>query len=336
MPTLYDVARVSGVSTATVSRCLNTPDRVRPETRERVEVAVNDLGYTPNFGGRMLASNRTDTVGAIIPTMENAIFAHGIQALQDELAAHGVTLLVATSHYDVRREAEQMRALLGRGVDGLVLIGEDRPDQSYAFLKQRGIPFVLVWSRRGGCPHPCVGFDNRAAARQMAEHVLSFGHRRVAMIAGATDQNDRARERMIGVGEALSAHGMTLEAPYYVEAQYTLDASAQAARRLLEVSPRPTAIICGNDVLGVGAILGARAAGVAVPADLSVVGFDDIELSVVIDPPLTTVHVPHQRMGRTAAEKLLRMIDAHDFSGSIEFKTEIVERASLARPPAQS
>ena len=110
LPTLDDVARRAGVSAATVSRCLNTPDRVRPETRQRVEAAVNELGYTPHFGGRMLASNRTNTIGAIIPTMENAIFAAGIQAVQDQLSAHGVTLLVATSHYDPDRESVERTA----------------------------------------------------------------------------------------------------------------------------------------------------------------------------------------------------------------------------------
>jgi LacI family transcriptional regulator len=333
LPTLNDVARRAGVSTATVSRCLNAPDRVRPETRGRVEAAVAELGYTPHFGGRMLASNRTDTIGAVIPTMENAIFALGIQALQDELAMRGVTLLVATSHYDMQRETEQMRVLLGRGVDGLILIGEDRPQESYEFLRKRGTPFVLVWSHRSGCPYPCVGFDNHAAARRMAERVLSFGHRRIAMIAGLTAHNDRARERVHGVREALSAHGLTLEAPYYVETGYSLEASSEAARQLMGLYPPPTAIICGNDVQAVGAILGVRKDGCAVPHDVSVVGFDDIELAIVVDPALTTVHVPHRRMGRAAAENLLRMINSSDAGSSIEFTTEIVERESLAEPP---
>jgi LacI family transcriptional regulator len=130
LPTLRHVARRAGVSTATVSRCLNAPDRVRPETRARVEAAVAELGYTPNFGARALASKRTNTIGAIIPTMESAIFALGLQALQDELSESGVILLIATSRYDPEREARQVRALLGRGVDGLVLIGEARPEGS--------------------------------------------------------------------------------------------------------------------------------------------------------------------------------------------------------------
>ena len=332
LPTLEDVARLAGVSTATVSRVMNAPDVVRAKTRERVEAAVAQLGYTPHFGGRALASNRTNTVGAVIPTMENAIFARGLQALQEELATKQVTLLVATSNYDPAREAEQIRTLLGRGVDGLVLIGEDRDAEVYAMLERRGIPFVLVWTWHRHATWPCVGFDNQASARDLAERVTGMGHRRIAMIAGLTADNDRARARARGVREALARSGLTLEPPYYIETPYELDASAAAARRMLALSEPPTAIVCGNDVQAAGAIRGARAAGARVPEGVSVVGFDDIDLAVVIDPALTTVHVPHRRMGRAAAEKLLRMIEGCDTGENIRLETEIVERASLARP----
>jgi LacI family transcriptional regulator len=126
---------------------------------------------------------------------------------------------------------------------------------------------------------------------------------------------------------------LALEAPYYVEARYGLDASADAAQRLLGLSPPPTAIICGNDVLAVGAILGARGIGRTVPRDVSVVGFDDIELAMVIEPALTTIRAPHRRMGRAAAQKILGMIDSSDAGQNIQFETQIVERASLAKPP---
>jgi LacI family transcriptional regulator len=294
---------------------------------------VEELSYTPNFAGRALASNRTNTIGAVIPTMENAIFALGLQALQDELSASGVTLLVATSHYDPQREAGQIRALLGRGVDGLVLIGEARPEDTYRLLRERGVPFVLVWSHRTDCPHRCVGFDNRAAARHMAERVLGLGHRRVAMIAGVTAWNDRANERVEGVREALAVRGLVLEPPYLMETAYALEASAEAAKRLLALSPRPTAIICGNDVLAAGAIRGAHETELAIPRDVSIVGFDDIELASVVEPALTTVRVPHRRMGRAAAQLLLRMVGSDDPGESIVFETGIVERASLVAPP---
>ncbi|MGI9508141.1 MAG: LacI family DNA-binding transcriptional regulator [Geminicoccaceae bacterium] len=332
MPTIDDVSRRAGVSTATVSRCLNAPDRVRPETRARVEAAVAELGYTPHFGGRALAANRTNTIGVVIPTMASAIFALGIQSLQEELSANDVTLLVATSHYDPDLELKQIRTLLGRGVDGLALIGEARPDDAYKLLHDRQVPFVLLWSYREDCTHGCVGFDNHAAARRMAERVLEVGHRQIAMVAGIQASNDRAAARVDGVRDALSAKGLRLDPPFLAEAPYTVDESAEAARALLTLSPRPTVIVSGNDVQAAGALLAARSAGLHVPDDLSIVGFDDIELASVVDPQLTTVHVPHRRMGRAAARRLLAMIRSGDPGENIAFETTIVERGSLAAP----
>ena len=331
-PTLKDVAAMAGVSTATVSRVLNEPELVHAETRLRVEAAVAHLDYTPHFGARVLASNRTDTVGAVIPTMENAIFARGLQALQESLAADGVTLVVATSNYDPAREAEQIRALLGRGVDGLVLIGEARDPSIYATLERRQVPFVLVWSWRLDCPWPCVGFDNRAAARAMAERVLALGHRRVAMIAGVTRGNDRAAARVEGVRDALARHGLALDPTNLIETPYSLRASAAAARRLLTAGPPPTAIICGNDVIAAGALTAVRALGLHAPAEVSVTGFDDIDLALVLDPALTTVQVPHRRMGEAAASLLLRLRAREQDARSVVFETALIERGSLAPP----
>jgi len=333
LPTLEDVARLAQVSTATVSRVLNTPDRVRPETRARVAAAVAQLGYTPHFGARALASNRTHTVGAVIPTMENAIFARGLQAMQEAFADAGVTLLVATSNYDAAREAAQISALIGRGVDGLILIGEARDRTVYALLERRGTPFVLVWSWRADMPWPAVGFDNCAAAREIAERVLDFGHRQVAMIAGIRDHNDRARARVEGVRDALAARGLALAPEALIEAEYSLDAGAEAARVLLARDPGPTALICGNDVLAAGAMLGIRAAGLTVPRDISVTGFDDIELARLLDPPLTTVHVPHRRMGQAAARLLLDLVTGAGQVESVIIRTDLVMRGSLAAPP---
>lgn len=332
-PTLDDVATRAGVSTATVSRCLNTPERVRAETRERVRQAVEALGYMPHFGGRALASNRTNTVGAIIPTMENAIFARGIQAVQEELAAAGVTLLIASSGYDPEREATQIQTLLARGVDGLLLIGEARPETTYDLLARRGVPFVLVWTRRAGCPHTCVGFDNLAAARDLAEAVLAQGHRDIAMIAGKTAWNDRAAARVAGVRAALDARGLSLPDARLIECDYALEAGAAAFARLMAAETRPTAVICGNDVIAAGALSAARRMGIEVPRAVSVVGFDDIDLAEAVSPALTTVHVPHRRMGAAAARALLALRDDAPLPDDLTFTTRLVDRESLAPPP---
>ena len=207
-PTLKDVADRANVSTATVSRCLNTPEQVSDKTREHVLNAVRDLGYAPNFGARALAAKRTNTFGAIIPTMENAIFARGLQAFQEELGRHGVTLLVASSSYSPELEEEQIRALVARGADALLLIGHDRTPQSYAFLEQHRIPYVVAWTYNESEERPSIGFDNRKAMARLAEHVLSLGHRSIALVTAPRSGNDRARERFEGIQDAMAQRGL--------------------------------------------------------------------------------------------------------------------------------
>ncbi|MGI9387410.1 MAG: LacI family DNA-binding transcriptional regulator [Methyloligellaceae bacterium] len=331
-PSIDDVARLARVSTATVSRSLNEPERVKRETLEAVRNAVEELGYTPHFGGRALASNKTNTIGAIIPTMDNAIFARGIQALEETLAQAGVTLLVATSGYDPLREAEQIKTMLGRGIDGLMLIGEARPEETYTLVERQTVPVVLAWTFRRRSEHLCVGFDNRKAASMITEHVLDLGHSRVAMIAGVAEGNDRAAQRIAGVRRALESRGLTLLADHLIEVKYDRIEAAAAMEKLMALPVRPTAIMCGNDVLAVGALMYARDAGITVPTDVSVVGFDNIDLASVVEPPLTTVQVPHRRMGKTAAELLLALCYRREKAASVEFETELVIRESLGPP----
>ena len=330
LPTLDDVARLAGVSTATVSRCVNLPDRVRQSTKNRVEAAIAELGYTPHFGGMALASNRTNTIGAVIPTMDNAIFARGVQVLQEELSLVGITLLVASSLYDPEKEARQIRALLGRGVDGLILIGRERPQETYRLLADRQIPFVLMWTYSEDLTYSQVGFDNHRAAYDMTQHVLKRGHSRIAMIAGTTAGNDRARERVEGVTHAMRNHGLLLAPPMLIETHYSVEHGKLAAQQLFALDEMPTAIICGNDVQAAGALKAAHQAGLRVPQDMSIVGFDDIDLAEAVEPGLTTVHVPHRRMGREAAHLIMRMVRNEQPGESIRISTSIVERASLA------
>lgn len=329
LPTLQDVAKAARVSTATASRCLNAPDKVSEATRERVLRAVKHLRYAPNFGARAIAANRTNTYGAIIPTMENAIFARGIEAFQKALVAKSATMLVASSSYDPDREEEQIRTMIARGADGLLLIGMDRDPDIYALLSERNIPFIVAWAYSGDKARPCVGFDNRAAARALAERALSLGHRTFGFLSGWTRCNDRARERIEGARDALAGAGLDPDLMPVIETDYAIGSGREAFRRLLQEPVRPSVVMCGNDVLAVGAVQGAQEAGFCIPGDISITGFDDIELATVVSPALTTVHVPHRDMGRLAAEVLMGM--ANDDAGprQIELATHIVERASL-------
>lgn len=331
VPTLDDVARAARVSTATVSRCLNTPERVSEKTRDTVMQAVETLGYTPHFGARVLASKRSYTIGAIIPTMANAIFATGLQAFQEELHAQGYTLLVSSTGYNPAAEAEQIRALVGRGADGLMLIGYDRKPEVYAYLARQTVPTLLTWAFRAESPLPCVGFDNRAAMRSLAEVVLDKGHSRIAMISGVIEGNDRAAERVEGVQDALRARGLNPGIPV-VSASYDIESGARAFAELMARTPRPTAVMCGNDVLAAGAVQQAEDMGLRVPGDVSVTGFDDIELARIVRPHLTTVHVPHRKMGQQAARELIALIEGRSTGTPIEVQTTLELRGSLAAP----
>ncbi len=329
LPTLQDVADLAAVSTATVSRCLNNSGHVTEKTRLKVQQAIQTLGYSPNFGAQALAAKRTNTIGAIIPTMENAIFARGIQAFQETLAENGITLIIASCSYRPELEEEQIRSLVARGADALLLIGQSRPAATYQFLARRNIPYVLAWAHKKESQHCYIGFDNQAAAQTITRQVLELGHRNLGVIVGLTRNNDRARDRITGIEHAIADYGAQTAPLQVIEAEYTFQERAKALDQLLANPTPPTAVICGNDVLAVGAVKRAKQLGLAVPEDLSITGFADIEVSELIDPELTTVHVPHREMGIAAAKSLIAMLKTQTPVESHLLETRIVNRQSL-------
>lgn len=331
-PTLEDVAKLAGVSTASISRALNDPQKVAAVTRQRIEAAIETLGYTPHFGGRALASSRTNTVGAVIPSMANAMFASGLQAFQEELDKVGVTLLVATTGFDPAQELRQIKSLVGQGADGLLLIGNERLDATWDFIDKRRVAHVVAWCNETKGDHLFVGFDNAKAAGDAARRVMELGHRRIAMICGMTEVNDRARARREGVLRAIADFGEGARLTYEVEAPYAIDSGAEALAEILRQPEVPTALLCANDVLAAGAMVEARSRGLAMPDDLSVVGFDDVGLSRVVTPPLATVRVPQIEMGQKAAKLLLAVLNGETGLSSTTLETEFMHRASLAPP----
>jgi LacI family transcriptional regulator len=325
---IRDVARRARVSTATVSRALNRPQSVGAAMRSRVERAVEELGYVPHAAARTLTTRRSQTIGAIIPTIDNAIFAKGIQALNRHLGERGYHVLLATSEYDPEIEERQARNLVMRGVDGLIFMGDSHTRRMRAFLKERGMPYVNTGVYRPDGKEACVGFDNRAAAARATQHLIELGHRRVAMIAGIRHNNDRATDRVAGVSETLRAAGLLLPEEWILECRYEFSEAGQALRRLLALSPRPSAIVCGNDVLAIGALFEAQAAGVRVPADLSIMGFDDLELAQHVRPGLTTMRVPTDEMWRRAADYLLNALSGRPVAEKFEIEVSLVVRES--------
>ena len=294
-----------------------------------MQQAIQTLGYSPNFGAQALAAKRTNTIGAIIPTMENAIFARGMQAFQETLAENGITLIIASCSYRPELEEEQIRSLVARGADALLLIGQSRPDATYQFLARRNIPYVLAWAHKKDSEHCYIGFDNQAAAQTITRQVLELGNRNLGVIVGLTQNNDRARDRITGIEHAIADHGAKTAPLRVIEAEYTFQEGARALDQLLANPTPPTAVICGNDVLAVGAVKRAKQLGLAVPEDLSITGFADIEVSELIDPELTTVHVPHREMGIAAAKSLIAMLKTQTPVESHLLETRIVNRQSL-------
>ncbi len=330
-PTLEDVAALANVSTATISRSINEPDKVARATRDRIQQAIDKLAYTPNFSAKVLATNKSNIIGAIIPTMANAMFASGLQAFQEALAESGVLLLVASSGYNSDSEFRQIQSLLAHGADGLLLIGSDRPRSTLEYLQARNVPYVISWCYKKTKGQLYAGFDNKKAARNLTRAVINAGHKRIALIGGVSAGNDRASNRIAGVKQAVSEQrGVDLVA--LVEAEYSLSAGAAAFDRVIAEGSKPTVIICGNDVIAAGVLNRAKAIGINVPAALSVTGFDDINLATAVDPPLTTVRVPQLNMGKSAAGLLMEYLENKQMPASVEFETEIVIRGSLSAP----
>ncbi|WP_300035593.1 LacI family DNA-binding transcriptional regulator [uncultured Roseobacter sp.] len=331
-PKLEDVARLAGVSTASISRALNSPEKVAPETRARIEQAVENLGYTPNFGGRALASGRANTVGAVIPSMANAMFANALQAFQEALSETGVNLLVATTGFDPDQEMAAIKSLVAHGAGGLMLIGNERPAATWAFLDKRRVAHIVAWCDVARPGSRFVGFSNKDAAADATRRALALGHRRIAVISGRVAGNDRARARLDGVRDAVNGWGDHARITHVAEAPYLLDDGGRAFSEIMAQREKPTVVLCGNDVLAAGAMTEARSMGLSLPADMSFVGFDDIGLARVVHPALTTVRVPQIEIGQAAARLLLNGVNGPGTEPSVMLETEFVDRQSLTAP----
>lgn len=306
---LADVAREAGVSTASVSRVLNRAPHVSRQLRVRVEAAVDKLGYVPHGSARALASRRIGAIGVLVPTLDNSIFSTGINCLEQRLKHHDYRLLIATYRYDLDDELEALHTLIQQGVDGLVLIGHEHRPSALTTLKRRRLPFLTCWHGIDDAEWPTIGFDNIAPAHALAEHLLSLGHRRLAVVSAPIEGNDRARSRMQGFLQAAEQAGCAIPAEYIITINYGIAEGFQALEALTRLETPPTAILCGNDTLAFGVMLAAQRAGIRMPEDLSVTGFDDLPQARFMTPALTTVAVPAANIGVQVADALVARIE---------------------------
>ncbi|MBA1289200.1 LacI family DNA-binding transcriptional regulator [Pseudomonas japonica] len=330
-PKLRDVAKLAGVSLGSASRAISSPTLVKPATLAKVEAAVQALGYVRDGAARALALRRTFSVAAIFPTLNNPIYADSIQALQQRLNSHDYQLLIASHEYDRRRELVSVRNFIDRGVEGVLLVGTDHDPAVFEALRLAQRPYVLMWSVDDAADHYCVGFSNEQGGAQVARHLLTLGHQHLAVVTGARAHNERARWRVQGVRNALQAARLDLPESHVIEQPFTLDGGRVGLRQALALHPRPTALVCTTDLLSLGACDEARRQGIAIPAQLSVTGFDNIDFAAVATPPLTSVSVPIETIGHLSADTLIAQIEGRSPARLVALETELVVRGSTGR-----
>lgn len=331
---LRDVARVAGVSTATVSRAINNAELVSEELRTRINSVIRHLGWVPHGAARALATRRSATIGAVFPTLTQGDFPRAMQALQDELAHNGYTLLLACSEYRPEQEYRQARKLTERGVEALVLVGESHHPDLMEFLITRRVLYVNTFFYNPRTHGTCIGPDNHKATYRLTSYLADLGHRRFGLIAQSTQNNDRAQARLQGVRDALAERGIAVQPSHVAEGYWGLREGRQLFRRIASTSPRPTAVVCGNAYLAVGALLESQSMGISVPGEMSIVGYDDIEIMEELPIPITTVRVLSDDVGRRAARFLISKLEGTAFDAGFECEAEIVLRASSGPPPA--
>ena len=327
-----DVARLAGVSTATVSRVINTPEQVDPETRQLVRDAMAKLRYVPHGAARALRSQRSRMIGAVVPSFAYALYARTTSAMQAVLDNQGYSLVLAEHHYDLETEVRVTEQLVGRGVDAFVFVGTHHDPALFALLRAYGRPYVLTWGVDPMRQHPSIGFDNRAATFEMTRHLIALGHRRFGLLSAVPDGNDRATERGAGLRAALLQAGLNLDERHVQYGRIDLAAASAMMDRLLGHKPHPTAVVCTNDVFAVGGMMACRAAGVSIPDELSITGVDNTDLGATQTPPLTSIRTPIVEIGGAAAEQVVARLEGRQHNPFQTFPFELVVRGSTAPP----
>jgi len=303
MATIKDVAREASVSVATVSRVFNDASVVREETSRRIRDVAASLRYAPHNGARSLITSKTSTIGVLLPDLYGEFFSEVIRGIDLAARRSGYHLLVSSSHNDRTEFEGAMRAMRGR-VDGIIIMSPDIDAQALMANLPDSHPVVLLNCAMRGAAFDSVSIDNSRGARGIVRHLITHGHKRIAIIAGAP-RNVDGHERQLGYRAALRDASIDRDTRWETPGNFTEDSGFEAMRTLLKLRVRPTAVFAANDSMAIGALSALREAGVRVPEEIAVAGFDDIPIARHINPPLTSVHVPIAKLGDRATEKLV-------------------------------
>jgi LacI family transcriptional regulator len=334
--TLRDVARVAGVHPATVSRALNEETRplVNEETARRVLNAAEKLGYRPNPIARGLKTNRSYTIGVLIPDLTNPLFPPILRGIEDHLETAGYTPLIANTDNDPERELLDSQTMRARQVDGIIAATARRDHRLHDALLEAGTPLVLVNRRQEELPVSSATADDRMGMRLSVQHLLSLGHTRVAHLAGPLDYST-GFDRHEGFHETMRAAGLEPDPELVRVAEaFTESEGARLCRELVADGHRFSAVAAANDLLALGCYDVFAERGVRCPEEISVVGFNDMPFAARFQPPLTTIHIPHYEIGKAAAQLMLeRLQDSDSQRREIRLEPSLVVRGSTATAP---
>lgn len=334
-PTIEDVARLAGVSKGAVSIALNGQAGVADATRARISEAARTLSWRPSLHARALLASRSFALGLVISRPPELLaadpfFPAFIAGVESILASRGLALVLQVVDPDPETEAASYRRLATEGrVDGVLLTDLRTDDPRFTWISELDLPAVAVGRPSAGCPFPWLDTDDREAVRQAVRHLIALGHVRIAHVGGAPGYVHSAARRRAWEDE-LRAHG--LEPELYVAGDFTGRGGASATQQLLERTPRPTAVIYGNDLMAISGMSAAIDAGLAVPDQLSIVGFDDIPLAAHMRPALTTVRQDASDWGRAAAESLVALVEGEPMPAPTLTRATFVERSSTSPP----
>lgn len=318
--TIHDVAARAGVSVATVSRVLNRKNVVREETSRQVRAAARSLDYVPNVAARALSARRSQTMGVLLPDVHGEFFSEVIRGIDSAARASGYHILVSGWHSDLVEMMQMIATMRGR-VDGLVVMAPDVPLAKLNERLRTDVPLVLVSSNDSR--HPAITIDNYGGARTLMQHLASQGHTRIGFIKGPAHNAD-ARERLRGYRAAMRSLGGASPSLEFV-GDFREQSGYDVAVKIASMPQRPTAVFAANDSMAIGALAGFAEAGLRVPEDVALAGFDDIPMARFLTPPLTTVRVPIADLGRRACDLLLASTPRQQ---TVTLETTLVVRRS--------
>lgn len=329
---IQDVAKLADVSTATVSRALATPERVSPEARARVLEAIAKTGYVPNPAARTLRSQKTYMVLVVLPDLANTFFSKILRGIEETLFEAGYGMIISDLDGSPEKEAHFAAFTAAGRVDGAILLnghlfGQSREGEGKP--ARITIPLVALCEGIPGADIPQIEIDNRAAASRMTRHLASLGHRSIAYVSGPAI-NILERERFQGYMDGLAASGLPFDPALVIPGDYTIESGTRAGQNIVARQDRPTAVFCTSDEMAIGLMRTLFSAGLRVPADISVAGFDDIEFAGVAEPALTTIRQPRRELGQAAASALIDLLQGRSSPKRIRLETELVSRDSVA------